>query len=134
MWLEAVRDIPGTDDDLINRNAQTVLYMTSADSPAYTSYRNFIVVDNPKRLAKRGYRRTVSDVEVNKLADLTYRLAWHERLRTGDDDTRGAVETYSGTVYLAQPPLVPNDPLVGQYNPAGVYIKDYDMNWGILKG
>ena len=134
VWLEAVRDIPGTDDDLVNRNAQTVLYMTSAGSPAYTAYRNFIVLDNPKKLAKRGYRRTVSDVEVNKLADLTYRLAWHERLRTGDDDVRGSIETYSGTVYLAQPPQVPNDPLVGQFNPAGVYIKDYDMNWGILKG
>jgi hypothetical protein len=30
-------------------------------------------------------------------------------------------------------PTVPNDPVIGQYNPAGLFIKDFDMNWSILK-
>lgn len=133
VWLQAVRDIPGSDDDLINRNAQTVLYSTLSDSPALTEYRNFVLEDNPKKLAQRGWRRTVTDVDVSRLADLTYRLSWHERLRSSVNATPVA-QTFTGTVYLADKPLVPNDPLVGQYNPAGVYVKDFDMNWSILKG
>ncbi len=135
VWLEAVRDIPGADDDLINRNAQTALYMTTADSPAYNAYRTFIYADNPKVLSAHGYRRTVVDVDVSRLADLTYRLTWHERLRQGGSNPDGLPQgnTYTGTVYLAAPPEAPSDPLVGQFNPAGVYIKDFDMNWSVLK-
>ena len=132
VWLDAVRDIPGASDDLINRNAQTVLYMTAADSPAYAAYRSFILADNPKKLAEQGVRRTVTDVDVSKLADLTYRLAWHERLRM---NANGSVQlqTFNGTVYLVGDPTVPNDPVIGQVNPVGLYIKDFDMNWSILK-
>ena len=133
VWIQSVRDIPGSDDDLINRNAQTVLYMTDANSPAYTKYRQFIVDDNPKTLAARGYRRTVSSVDIARLADLTYRIAWQEKLVSGTGQL-GQTSTFSGTVYLAQPPTVPSDPVVGQYNPAGVLIKDFDMNWSVLKG
>ncbi len=132
VWLQAVRDIPGASDDLINRNAQTVLYMTAAGSPAYTAYRQFILDDNPKKLAVQGVRRTVAEVDISKLADLTYRLSWHERLRMSADASV-QVQTYSGTVYLASAPVVPNDPVIGQYNPVGLYIKDFDMQWGILK-
>ena len=131
VWLDAVRDIPGADDDLINRNAQTVLYMTASDSPALTAYRNFIVADNPKKLAAQGVRRTVGDVDVSKLADLTYRLAWREKLRMGGGKSQD--QTFTGTVYLIGDPAVPSDPVIGQYNPAGLYIKDFDMNWSILK-
>lgn len=133
VWVQSVRDIPGTDDDLINRNAQTVLYMTLSSSPAYTAYRNFILASNPKHLAQRGWRRTVTDVDVSRLADLTYRIAWHEKLRS-NASSPPEIQTFSGTVYLANNPLVPNDPVIGQSNPAGVYIKDFDMNWSILKG
>ncbi len=132
VWLQAVRDIPGADDDLVNRNAQTALYMTASNSPAYTAYRNFILADNPKKLAKRGYRRTVSDVDVSRLADLTYRLSWRERLQLNGQNVPQS-QANTGTVYLGGPPTVPSDPVVGQYNPAGVYIKDFDMNWSILK-
>ena len=132
VWLDAVRDIPGADDDLINRNAQTVLYMTASDSPALAAYRNFIIADNPKKLAAQGIRRTVDDVDVSKLADLTYRLAWREKLRMGAVGN-AQEQTFTGTVYLVGDPAVPNDPVIGQYNPAGLYIKDFDMNWSILK-
>jgi len=111
VWLEAVRDIPGSDDDLINRNAETVLYTTLANSPAYTEYRNFILQDNPKKLSQHGWRRTVTDVDISRLADLTYRLSWHERLRSSSEGTPVG-QTFTGTVYLADKPLVPNDPLV----------------------
>jgi type IV secretion system protein VirB5 len=131
VWLDAVRDIPGADDDLINRNAQTVLYMTASDSPALAAYRNFIIADNPKKLAAEGYRRTVGDVDVSKLADLTYRLAWREKLRAAGGKPQE--QTFTGTVYLVGDPTVPNDPVIGQYNPAGLFIKDFDMNWSILK-
>lgn len=131
VWLDAVRDIPGSNDDLINRNAQTVLYMTQSGSPAYTAYRNYILSSNPKKLATQGVRRTVTDVDVSRLADLTYRLAWHERIQRGSGSA--TTETYSGTVYLVGTPVVPNDPVIGQVNPVGLYIKDFDMNWSILK-
>lgn len=132
VWLQAVRDIPGADDDLINRNAQTVLYSTASGSPAYTAYRNFILADNPKKLAVQGIRRTVEDVDVSKLADLTYRLSWREQLRMSSD-APAQMQTFSGTVYLTGTPTVPSDPIIGQYNPVGLYIKDFDMNWSVLK-
>ncbi len=132
-WIQAVRDIPpGHDKALVNRNAQLALFMIDRGSPAYDSYRTFIHDDNPLDLAKKGYSRTVLDVEVDKLTDLTYRLAWHESLQSGG---RGVPTTsaYSGTVTLAASPRVPSDQLVGEYNPAGIYIQNYDMRWSVLR-
>jgi type IV secretory pathway TrbF-like protein len=132
-WIQAVRDIPpGRDKALVNRNAQLALYMIDRGSPAYDAYRTFIHDDNPLDLAKKGYSRTVLDVEVDKLTDLTYRIAWHESLQSGGQGTP-TTSAYSGTVTLAAAPRVPSDELVGQYNPAGIYIQDYDMRWSVLR-
>lgn len=133
LWIQVVRDIPpGNDRQLVNRNAQAALYMIDRGSPAYDAYRTFIHDDNPLDLAKKGYARTVLDVEVDKLTDLTYRIAWHESLVSGKNGTP-TTSTYSGTVTLAAAPRVPSDQLVGQYNPAGVFIQDFDMRWSVLR-
>jgi type IV secretory pathway TrbF-like protein len=133
LWIQAVRDIPpGNDRLLVNRNAQTALYMIARQSPAFEAYREFIHDDNPLELAKKGYTRTVQDVEIDKLTDLTYRISWHEALQSGQQGTP-TTATYNGTVTLAALPRVPSDPLIGQYNPAGIYIQNYDMRWSVLK-
>jgi type IV secretory pathway TrbF-like protein len=133
LWIQAVRDIPpGNDRMLVNRNAQIALYMISRNSPAYDAYKQFIHDDNPLDLAKKGYLRTVEDVEVDKLTDLTYRISWHEALQNGSQGMP-TTSTYNGTVTLAALPRVPSDALIGQYNPAGLYIQDYDMRWSVLR-
>jgi type IV secretory pathway TrbF-like protein len=129
-WIQDVRDIPD-DADLVDRNATSVLSMTAANSPALDAYREFILTDNPKKLAKEGYRRSVGSVEVDQLTQNTYRIAWVENLSRDGSGKRK--NSYSGAVTLAQDPQVPSDPLVGQDNPAGVLIESYEMRWSVLR-
>jgi type IV secretory pathway TrbF-like protein len=129
-WIQDVRDIPD-DPDVVDRNATSVLSMTAANSPALDAYREFILADNPKKLAKEGYRRSVGSVEVDQLTQNTYRIAWTESLSRDGSNKRKT--SYSGAVTLAQDPEVPNDPLVGQDNPAGVIIESYEMRWSVLR-
>lgn len=133
-WITAVRDVETKNAGAANDNASLVLAMIATGTPAEAAYRAFLVAQSPVRLANAGWHRRVpvGDVEVDRIGDsgLTYRIAWKEYEGQGNADLPSDLHQYSGTVTLAQPPEVPNDPGLGQYNPAGVYISSFDFNWG----
>lgn len=126
-WIGCVRNVPGNDPDLANLCATTVLTMTAKGSVAEDSYRRYLQANNPLALAKQGMIRTVTSVEVNKLTTLTYRVAWKEAERSNGSDAR--YTDHVGSVTLAQPPRVPNDPTIGTYNPSGLFMQSLDMPW-----
>jgi type IV secretory pathway TrbF-like protein len=135
-YIAAWRTIPGDDSDLAQQNAALVAAMTVRGSASFQHYADFVdpkkKKQNPLDLGKRGFRRTVAQpVEVNKLTDLTYRIAWKEQLRQGDGDAR--VESYFGTVTLAQPPRAPSDPLMGALNPAGIFVVNDDLPMSLIE-
>jgi type IV secretory pathway TrbF-like protein len=135
-YIAAWRMIPGDDPDLAQQNASTVASMTMRGSESWAHYSDFVdpkkAHQNPLDLGKRGYRRTVAQpVEVNRLTDVTYRLAWKEQVRQGDGAVR--VDSFAGTVQLAQPPRAPNDPLVGALNPAGIFVVKDDLPMSLIE-
>lgn len=129
-WLTYVRTI-SNDQDLADFDADRALAMTAPDSQANTDLHTFYRTQNPKHLARTGFTRTVTDVEVSFLTASTIHLAWKETLRNNDGSPR--YNTYSGTVYLAQAPHVPDNPQLGKKNPAGIFIAKYDLPWGTLQ-
>lgn len=131
LWLQAIRGIPGDDDELANQAAQTVLQMTARGSVAEAAYRALVIAQNPLTLGKSGYKRTIVHVEVTKLSTLTYRLAWQELLRKATDTP--VSYSFAGSVTLAALPKTPDDPIIGQSNPAGIFVSSYDMAWNSIQ-
>jgi type IV secretory pathway TrbF-like protein len=135
IFISAYRAIPPGDGhnnkDVIELNAKQVEVMTDHDSPADVTYRAFLHDDNPIDLSKKGYARTVTDVEVDKIADLRYRISWRESLRNGTN-SQPKTTSYAGDVQLAAAPKVPSDWRLGQINPTGLYVYDTDLRASVL--
>lgn len=130
LWLTYIRGIPGDNADLVNANVNKMFTMIQKDSQATVAARDYLTTQNPLTFAKAGITRTIIKVEVSKVGDLAYRIAWQER--TSKRGSPDPYQAFSGTVQLAQPPAVPADPVIGQENPAGIYIKSYDLPWSTL--
>lgn len=130
-YITDFRTIPGNDPDLVQQNFASLLAMTARDSQAFNDTQARVKTENPLDLGKKGYQRTVTRTEVNRLSDLTYRIAWTEAVRRCPDSPPVSRD-YSGTVTLAQRPSPPTDPLIGQLNPAGIYVSSYDMAWSTI--
>jgi type IV secretory pathway TrbF-like protein len=126
LWVTDVRDVPGTDDALAQRNAHQALVMTAKDSVAN---RNLVALfqspDNPSALGSKE-RRTVQGVVASPVAGTqTYMVGWTELLEVQGK----AAQTWrcSGSIAIA-PPALPTDVALAAIDPAGVFVEDYELH------
>ena len=121
-WLQNVRDLPAMDPTLAARNHNDALIMVARGSDADTRLHAYFTVSDAA-IAAKSMQRTVTRTHVDKRTDITYDVAWTEQTTvTGGATTSNA---YQGSVTLAAPPAAPTDPLLGESNPAGVFIATY---------
>ena len=123
-WIQDVRDVPGNDVQLATRNKNAALLMISRGSLAESQLNANFQANDPAKLSKT-QTRTVTHAQINKLSDLTYQIVWTEQ--STDQSGNGAAANYQGTVTLAQAPAAPADTVLGQVNPAGVFIANYSL-------
>ena len=121
-WLQNVRDIPAMDPTLAARNHNDALIMVARGSDADTRLHAYFTV-NDAAIAAKSMQRTVTRAHVDRRTDITYDATWTEQTTVSGGAT--SVNTYQGTITLAAPPAAPTDPLLGESNPAGVFITTY---------
>jgi type IV secretory pathway TrbF-like protein len=121
-WIQDVRDIPASDAELAGRNKNDALLMVARGSDADTRLHGYFAAFDPATLGT-SIHRTVTRVHVDRRTDITYDLTWSEQ--TSVSGGAPGTNTYQGNVTLAAPPAAPTDPLLGQSNPAGVFISTY---------
>lgn len=131
-WITDMRTIPDVRDlELAAKYANDAFYMVAKGSAAFDEQTAYFRSQNPLTLARAGYLRSiVGTPEVTQLTALSFRIAWKESLRHGDNNA--VLTDFTGVVTLIAPPKIPDDPIIGSINPAGVYIDGMDMRWGLL--
>lgn len=126
-WVSDFRSIPDHDPVLAQQNANVVFAMLAQGSSAANDALTFYKTYSPVNLnSKLGIHRSVSDVVVSQLTELSYSLTWTENFYSNDQLT---TQHASATVTLAQPPGPPRDPTVAQINPNGILIRNYQGHW-----
>ena len=125
LWLADVRDVPGTDDALAQRNAHNALVMTAKESPADRDIVALFRSDqNPSALGAKMTRTVVGFVASPVVGTHTYVLGWNELV----EPRGGSPQSWScsGSVAIATPEI-PSDVVVGAIDPAGVYVEAYQL-------
>lgn len=130
-FVKAVRDIPGMDFALVDRNVALALLMTADTSPAHahTDMLNYFRDDanNPKKLwNEQQLTRTVLDPVIASPIGNTrsWNLTWAEETNAHGVKTR---KLYAGTVTIAEP-RIPTDRQKAELDPAGVVIVQYELH------
>lgn len=129
-WIKALRDVPGLDFALVDRNVTLALSMTADVQPAHAHQELLAYftdpTHNPKLIAKDGTVRTVLDpVIVSPISGLTYTVSWAEE--TTKPTAKAVRAFHQGTVTIADP-VLPTDPQIAVLNPAGVIVVEQALH------
>lgn len=129
-YIKAIRDVPGLDLALVDRNVMLALSMTADVQPA-RAHGDLLAyftdpANNPKLIAHDGTVRTVLDpVIVSPISNLTYTVSWGEETRKPSGKPTRVF--HQGTVTIADP-VLPTDPQVAALNPAGVIVVEQALH------
>ena len=129
-YIKAIRDVPGLDLALVDRNVTLALSMTADVQPAraHQELLSYFTdpTNNPKLIAHDGTVRTVLDpVIVSPISHLTYTVSWGEEVRKSSAKPRR--DFHQGTVTIAEP-VIATDPQVAAVNPAGVVVVEQALH------
>jgi type IV secretory pathway TrbF-like protein len=129
-YIKAIRDVPGLDLALVDRNVTLALSMTADVQPA-RAHQDLLAyftdpTNNPKLISRDGTVRAVLDpVIVSPISNLTYTVSWGEETRKPSG--KPSREFHQGTVTIADP-VLPTDPQVAAINPAGVIVVEQALH------
>lgn len=128
-WYRDVRDVPGRNQPLIERNRLDAYGMTQAGSAAKSALDLIYAPDsrsNPNALGEN-LTRTVEYVAVSHIeGTLSYNVTALEAILQGG--VRKPSVPVVGTIEIVEP-VIPTDQDLLKKNPAGVYVKSFDVNW-----
>jgi hypothetical protein len=126
LWLSDMRDVPGNDWDLVDRNVHDAFAMTASASPAFSAENAYLAAHNPKEAGKR-FTRTIVRAEASRIQGTwDYAIVAVEKIERNAQTT---VSPYTGTVQIAPDPQIPADERLGAIDPAGVFVVRYDLHW-----
>ncbi|MGH7709509.1 MAG: VirB8/TrbF family protein [Vulcanimicrobiaceae bacterium] len=131
-FVRALRDVPGLDYALVDRDVSLALLMT-ADVTPYHAHQDVMTyfrdpANNPKLLGKMETRAVLDPVIASPITGTrTWTVSWVEETVSRQGQGKKSRKLYQGTVTIA-PPSIPTDRQTASLDAAGVVVVQYDLH------